>query len=232
MEERSIAYEKIKREITEDISEVRDRFLAEFNKEIDQFSIDMTDVLLDWQSLDTKIGSDAKLAHVSALVYSAITLQILSMKLLISGQIIAAGNIMRQVLETIATALLCSSAALGVLEKYFRGKYSTQKSVEHLIKHASKLGLKKDALKILKSSQIFYHGYSHPTLITIATHISFDKEGALYVGSSFDEGKVGQYRKEIEGRLSLSKVFSNFVLAVTSNLGQIESHNTPLDPIS
>jgi hypothetical protein len=153
------------------------------------------------------------------------------MKLFISGQIIAAGNLMRQVLETIATALLCSSATLGVLEKYSRGKYSTQKSVEHLIKHSSKLGLKKDALKVLKSSQIFYHGYSHPTLITIATHISFDTEGVLYVGSSFDEGKVEQYRKEIEGRLSLAKVFSNFVLAVASNLGQIEGPNEPLEPI-
>jgi hypothetical protein len=42
MEDRSIAYNKIRREITEDISEVRDRFLAEFNKEIDQFVIVMT----------------------------------------------------------------------------------------------------------------------------------------------------------------------------------------------
>jgi len=126
---------------------------------------------------------------------------------------------MRQVLESIATALLCSSSTLGVLEKYVKGKYSTQKSVEHLIKHSSKLGLNKEAIKDLKKSQIFYHGYSHPTLRTLAIHISFDTEGALYVGSSFDEGKVDQYRKEAEGRLSLAKTFPNFVVAVSHNLG-------------
>ena len=92
MEDREIAYGKIRREITEDISEVRERFVTEFNQEIDQFSDLMTDAFLEWQSLDHKIGSAPQLAHLSALVYSAITLHILSMKLLVSGQIIAAGG--------------------------------------------------------------------------------------------------------------------------------------------
>jgi len=46
MENRTAAYNKIKREITEDISEVRQRYLTVFDKEIDQFAVFMTDAFL------------------------------------------------------------------------------------------------------------------------------------------------------------------------------------------
>jgi hypothetical protein len=218
MEDRTVACEKIRIEITQDIADVRDRFVEKFKEETEAFVLDIADAYLEWRSLDAEIGTDERLAYVSALVYSAITLHILSMKLLLSGHVVAAGNVMRQVIESIAMALLCSTPSLGVLDRYIKGKYSTNKSVDQSIKHAKAMGVTREALKDLQKAQIFYHQYSHPSPFTIASHISFDTEGALYVGCSFDEGKVEQYQKEVDGRLSLAKIFRNFVQCVATNV--------------
>jgi hypothetical protein len=218
IKDRTVACEKIRTEITQDIADVRDCYVIEFKDEIEEFVQHMADAFLEWRCLDTEIGTNERLCHVSALVYSAITLHILSMKLLLSGHIVAAGNLMRQVIESIAMGLLCSTPSLGVLDRYIKGKYSTNKSVDQIIKHAKALGVKRESLKDLQKAQIFYHQYSHPSLFTVASHICFKTEGALYVGCSFDEGKVEQYRKEVNGRLSLAKVFSNFVQGVVNNV--------------
>jgi hypothetical protein len=218
MEDRTVACEKIRIEITQDIADVRDRFVEKFKEETEAFVLDIADAYLEWRSLDAEIGTDERLAYVSALVYSAITLHILSMKLLLSGHVVAAGNVMRQVIESIAMALLCSTPSLGVLDRYIKGKYSTNKSVDQSIKHAKAMGVTREALKDLQKAQIFYHQYSHPSPFTIASLISFDTEGALYVGCSFDEGKVEQYQKEVDGRLSLAKIFRNFVQCVATNV--------------
>ncbi len=218
MEDRMAALDEIRTEITTDIADVRDRFLKEFPGEIEEFVEHMADAFLNWRKLDAKIGTDVRLAHVSALVYSAVTLHILSMKLLMSGHIVAAGNLMRQVVESMATGLLCSATSLGILDKYIKGKYSTNKSIDQVIKYADKVGAKREALKQLQKTQVFYHKYSHPSLFTVASHICFDTEGALYVGCSFDEGKVVQYRKEVKGRLGLAKVFPNFVQGIANNM--------------
>jgi hypothetical protein len=55
--------------------------------------------------------------------------------------------------------------------------------------------------------------------MTIASYVSFQELG-LYVGASFDEGKVEAYRKEVEGRVSLASTFHNFVEGVKINLSQ------------
>ena len=218
MEDRFAVIDKIRKEVCQDDAEVRDRFLAEFTQEVDEFVQIMADAFLGWRTLDGNIGHNEKIGNVSAFVYSAITQHILSMKLFLSGHIVAAGNLMRQVVESMAMALLCSSASLGVLEKFIRGHFSTQKAIDMVIKHYKKLGLKKEGLEDIKRAQIFYHSYSHPSRFTLASHISFETAGALYVGSSFDEGKIEQYRKEVGGRLGLAKVFCNFIEAVSHNL--------------
>jgi hypothetical protein len=219
MEDRETVIEKILKEVSQDDAEVRDRYLGEFRHEIDEFVEVMAETFLRWYTLDDAIGPDERLGHVSEFAYSAITLHILSMKLFLSGHLVAAGNLIRQVVESMAMALLCSSASLGVLDKFIRGHFSTQKAIVQVIKHAKKLGLKKDGLKHIQKAQTFYHGYSHPSRFTLASHMSFESDGALYVGCSFDEGKIDQYRKEIAGRVGLTKVFPSFIEAVCHNIG-------------
>ncbi len=56
--------------------------------------------------------------------------------------------------------------------------------------------------------------------MTLAIGMSFSQKGGLYVGASFDEGKVEAYKKETNGRVGLAKVFPNFVDGVTGNVAK------------
>ena len=210
---------KIIAEITSDEPDVRSSYLKRYPEQVEDFATGMANAVLAWRDLDTGSEKEEGRAYVSALVYCAITLHIQSMRLFLSGHPIAAGNLSRQVVEAIALALLCSSKQLTVLQRFKEDKYSPNDAVRDLLRHYEKLGLRKDGLEVLKGAQEFFHKFSHPTKMTIAAITSFSVEG-LYVGASFDDGKVAEYDKEVSGRVSLAGVFANFVEAVKVNVAQ------------
>lgn len=61
--------------------------------------------------------------------------------------------------------------------------------------------------------------YSHITLLTLANLISFS-ENKTRVGASFDEDKINAYRKEINIRINLAKLFPNIIESVISNINK------------
>jgi len=219
MEDYKSVQEKIRTEVTGDSREVFESFLEHFGDEVDQFIGSMSTAFMNWQALDSGVKGDEKKAFVSASVYSATTLQILSMRLFLLGYEVASGSLQRQVFEAIALAFLFSGKSIGVLEKFMADKYQTMNAMQDVIKHAAQLHLNEDALDAIKKGRKFYHNYSHPTQMTTATYVSFQDQG-LYVGASFDEGKIDAYRKEIAGRVSLASTFDNFVEGVKYNLSE------------
>jgi hypothetical protein len=214
------ARETILKELISNDQEVRAEFMKLFDADAKVFAGAMAQAFIGWRALDSEVKGDERLAHVSALVYTAITLHTLSLKLLLSGQTVAAGNLFRQVIESIALALLCSGKNLDVLSRFMKDKYSSTNAVRDVLRNAENLSLKGDALKALKNSQDFYHKYSHITKMTIAVGMSFEQLGGLYVGSSFDKGKIDAYVKEVDGRTSLANVFPNFVAGVAANVAK------------
>jgi hypothetical protein len=213
------AREKIFAEITAEDPEVRKNFLKHFNSEAKEFSEIMARVVQLWLKEHSAAQGDEKRTKVFALVFMAIHLHIGSMKLLLSGNMVAAGNLFRQTLETIALALLCSGKDLDFLDQFDNDRYSTNRAIHHALQFADRLGLKEDGVKALKDGQKFYHKYSHITKLTIGSAESFSGEG-IYVGASFDEGKMGFYAKEMASRLSLAKVLDSFVEAVKANVAK------------
>ena len=220
MESTEKVKEVIFKEIIFDNSEVRNKYHELFRNDVEAFSESMAQAYIKWKEFDDEIKGEEHQALVSAIVYSAISLNISSLNLLLSGHTVASGNLLRQVCESIALALLCSGKSLDVLDRFIEDKYSTTVAVRDVIRHSETLSLHSDALEVLKNSQKFYHKYSHFTKMTIAIGMSFSQKGALYVGSSFDEGKVDIYKKEVFGRVSLANVFSNFVEGVSSNVSE------------
>ncbi len=219
MESHAQARETIYKELISDDSEVRAEYRKLFGEDIKAFADAMSYAVIAWRELDAGVKGDEKRGYVSALVYAAFTLHIISFKLFLSGHIVAAGNVFRQVVETIALALLCAGKDLGVLAQFMEDKYSTNDAVRDVLRQGKNLGLKDDGLQALKSSQEFYHKYSHITRLTLANMISFSEDGT-YVGAAFDKGKVDAYRKEVDGRIGLAKVFANFVEAVKANVAK------------
>lgn len=210
---------KIIVEVTSDEPDVRNSYLDRYGQQVEEFGIGMANAIIAWRDLDAGSEKEEGRAYVSAMVYCAITLHIQSMRLFLSGHPIAAGNLSRQVVEAIALSLLCSSKQLPVLQDFIKDKYSPNNAVRDLLRHCEKLGLRKDGVMVLKDAQDFFHKFSHPTKMTIAAITSFSVEG-LYVGASFDDGKVAEYDKEVSGRVSLAGVFSNFVEAVNTNVAK------------
>lgn len=217
METLSEAHDKILKEILSDDSEVRAEFLKNFKEDATKFSCAMARAVLAWHELDAKASEKKNLEWVSALVFTSLNLHIQSMKLLLSGHLVAAGNLSRQVVEALALALLCSGKELNVLERFLKDEYSTSKAVRDLLRHWEKLSLLKEGVTALEDAQKFYDKYSHPTKLTIAAVISFPEKN-IYVGSSFDPGKLDAYGKEVSARVSLAEAFENFVEAVKANV--------------
>lgn len=209
----------ILKELISEDTEVRAEFLKRFQKEVDKFADEMAHAVVNWGTLDAQVKQNEKVAYISAFTFTAINVHILSMKLFISGQAIAAGNLFRQALESIAMAFLYSGKDVGVIERFVKGEYSTSDSIRDVIRHANRLGLNKGALDDLRKAQEFYHKYSHPSYLTIAAVTSLS-EKAPYVGAAFDEAKIESYTKEINIRVGLAKVFSNFVDGVKANISK------------
>jgi len=205
-------------EITADDPAVRGEYLAKFEAQAREFSDGMADAVTRWRALDAGSEKNEKHAYVSALTYSAITLHIQSMKLFLSGQPVASGNLLRQVIEAIALALICSGK-LDVLDRFIEDKYSPNNAVRDACRHYEKLGILKDSVTTLRDAQQFYHRYSHPTKMTIASVTSLSGEG-YYVGASFDDAKVAAYEKEVNNRVNLAQVFPSFIEAVKSNVAK------------
>ena len=150
------ARKKILKELASGDAEVRADYLNHFESDIETFSEAMAHAVVSWQSLHAQVKDNEDLGHVSAWVITAITLHILSMKLFVSGQIVAAGNLFRQVVETIALALLCS-AKRDVLDRVINGKYSTNNAVKDLLRQAKHIGIDKEAVMVLQEAQHYYN---------------------------------------------------------------------------
>jgi hypothetical protein len=214
------AQAEIFRVITSDEFEVRGEYLKHFEGAVKGFVVSMARAFMKWRDFANDVKGDERRAYVSALVYVAITLHVLSMKDFLAGQPVAAGNLSRQVLECIALALLCSGKELDVLKRFMEDKYSSNNAIRDVCRHHKKLSLKGDALQVMRSSHDFYHNYSHVTKMTIAEAVSFSQKGGLYVGASFDDDKLDAYKKEVNLRVSLADAFPNFVDGVSVNVSK------------
>jgi hypothetical protein len=219
------ARQMILAEVTGDDNAVRAAYLKHFDQSAQQFAAAMAESVMRWQSFVETVENNERGRRVAALIMTAITLHVISMKLMISGCTVAGGNLMRQVLEAIALALLCSDHALDVLDRFIDGKYSTNKAVQTVIKHATRLGLVKEGAIQLDRAQEFYHQYSHVSILTIAAGLRLDDQQPV-VGAFFDDSKLDSYKKEVEGRVSLAEVFANFVDAVAVNVAKWPLANT------
>jgi ABC-type transport system involved in cytochrome bd biosynthesis fused ATPase/permease subunit len=172
--------QKITTDITTEDAHTRSQYLNHFSQQVSEFSQAMSRAFLEWRELHGQLGGDQKKRNVSALVYCAVGLHISSMKLFLSGHTIPAGNLQRQVIETIALACLCSAKELDVLDRFIQDKYSTQHAIRDALRHVNLLRLNVEAVEVLERWQSLYHKYSHPSQLMIAHHMSISEGNILF----------------------------------------------------
>lgn len=190
-----------------------------FGAQIDEFATHMAVTLCRWHELYEALpDNDERQGMVVGIAFTTINLNAQSFKLFISGYTVAAGALFRQTLEGVALALLCSTKELPVLDRFMADKYSTNDAIHHLNKNAKAAGVNSESLKTLNVAYRFFHRFSHPSKLTIASSANFSEDAAPNLGAFFDPAKKAEYKKDIRGRISFTSVLPNALDGIARNL--------------
>ena len=220
--------DEIVKEIFHDNLEVINEFSKHFSKEILDFAEAFSVAYKKYLELNhlLKNTENKQKAYVGGITYLLLDNLLTSVKLFIMGFEIPSGNLMRQVIESVALATLCSLEDKITIrinknktkDIHFYTSFISHKSeaksfnaLRYLEFNYQKLGINEAAIEALKKSRTFYHHYSHPGELSMAATISFENPGKSFIGGSFDKGKMPQYKKELEHRINFCKILPNII---------------------
>ncbi len=220
--------EEIVRELFNDNSGIINEFSKYFSKEILEFAELFSVAYKKYLELDRLlIGTEnIQKAYTEGFAYLIYDNLLTSVKLFILGYQTPSGNLMRQAIESVALAILCSSKdeieiktrqnkikRINFFEKFIKNKSEAKshKAIEYLELNFNKLSVKKDAIDILKKSRSFFHNYSHPSQLSLSTTISFATPGKMFIGGCFDIGKMEEYKKELHHRINFCRILPNII---------------------
>ena len=82
---------------------------------------------------------------------------------------------------------------------------------------ADKFGVDETAAREINKIRKFYDNYSHPSLLSLTSLYQFDETKQLFMGASFDNAKIPQYKKEINIRINLANLISNIIDGISIN---------------
>jgi len=215
--DKSVIKENISKELFENDTEVLNNFRSHFKAEIDEFINETVSAYGEWENWDSKINGDEQKAYVSAFIFNAINILTISTKLFIQGYIVPSGNLVRTAMESCAMAILCSNKSLSYFEKIKNNTFKANQSVNIVESNADSLGIARDNFREFKTHWSFYHNYSHASLLTISAQVSFSESSRLYFGSIFDKEKIGEYKKELRGRIHIIRNFENIIKGIEDN---------------
>ncbi len=201
----------IKKEVLQENTDIRDRFMKHFQDDVTTSIENIAKAYHKWEEFDSEVGEHEQKATVSALLFYVINAQINSLRLLLTGYLVASGNLMRHAIEALPVAILCSNGNHTYFQKFIHNKFSVNKALDRLSKNSTKFGVHRTAVEKFKRGRKFYDQYSHPTRLSVVSVISLTKKGELYVGPSFDEGKLDAYKKEFKTRSNFTE---NLVSAI------------------
>jgi len=230
--------DEIVKELFHDNSEVLNEFSGRFSKELLEFAELFSEAYKKYLELNHLIREteNKQKAYVSGLTYLLLDNLLTSVKLFIMGYEIPSGNLMRQVIESVALATLCSlknkirisTEKNKTKDIHFYTSFINHKSeaksflaLKHLEANYDSLGINEDAINALKKSRSFYHHYSHPGEFSLASTISFEKPGKLFIGGSFDNGKMEEYKKELVQRINFCKILPNIIAGLIYRVKQL-----------
>ncbi|WP_244139913.1 hypothetical protein [Burkholderia stabilis] len=234
--------EAVLREIFDEDLQVKDRFAAHLGAEL----LSLSEALAACFALLPAINEAAnraetmRTAFVAGFVFGVLDDVLTSTKLLVTGKLLASGNLMRQVLEGMAMALLCAHDAPLIIGKKNVGTKKAQNVVEQYWKaleadghyaqghHAIKqLDWNKSALHLtdaeiagFEEARKHYNRFSHAGKLSIAGRVDLEGVGVAYVGGHFDDAKLDGYRAELHSRIDLCRMLPGFMRRMLASIAR------------
>ena len=196
----------VQRMLAEDVPDIRKSFLGALSSELDGFVTMMAGALDFCEQFQKFVDGDESREKVYWLLFNAVQGHLSSMRIFLDGFLVPSCSLQRQVLESIAMALLVSKPELGIADQFSNGNYSSSKAIQDVIRNAGTLNINQSAMEVIKKKAKFYDQFSHPTLMTIASYSSFDNPDKRYIGGNFDQAKIKQYRTEVSSRVELAEL--------------------------
>jgi hypothetical protein len=220
--------ETVLKELFDEDKWVKDKFAEHLSEDLLELSKHLAAVFAVYPRLNEAANAAAteQAAFVAGFIFGVIDDILVSTKILLSGKMMPAGNVMRQAIEGIALALLCSSNELMIVlgqnkkpvpirywEHVKRGDrlVESHKAVAQLELNRTTLGVTEDSVARLKSAKKHYSQFSHPGLLGIASRASLGTEGQVYAGGHFDVEKLDGYKVEIRERIGLCSILPNLI---------------------
>lgn len=224
------------KEIFDNDSSVKDEFSENLSAEILKFSETWAACYQRYSQLEPLSAKDEQAGYVVLFVLGIIDDLLISMKLFVAGKTIASGNIMRQAIEGVAVAILCSSKEnisatkgkgkqkrtvhFNYWEKLKSGDQiaSPHLSIQYLDRHRALFGVNEGAMALLKNSKTFYNKYSHPGKASIAIRMVLGQQGSTFIGGGYDKDKLPAYKAEITERTGLCGIIPNLIDGLISRI--------------
>ncbi len=225
----------VRHELLDADQAVRDAFARELDPELDRLSTDLAAAFKAFPAVLEAAGETTRNGLVAAFAFGVIDDLVVATKLLLAGKGPAAGNTMRQAIEGVAMAVLCSTDTPLILHKAGKapprlGCYWQKLDQEdpctqghHALKqldwNAQALQVSPEAVKALRAAQKQYHQFSHCGPLTIGLRNMLTGPGMTWLGGQYDPAKLDWYRAEMRERIALARqlpmVFAHLLRTMT-----------------
>ncbi|VWD48187.1 hypothetical protein BCO18175_07404 [Burkholderia contaminans] len=201
---------------------VRDGFAQHLGAELDALAAGLAQGFEHLQPI-LDVGERLDLPRTNLMIAFALGViddLVVSAKLLLAGQLPASGNVMRQALEGLAMAILCSTDALLVIAQdkkkgavrasYWQkimaddSRVQGQHALRQLAWNAELLGLSPAGVAFLQRVQKIFHPFSHCGRFTLASRAAVQQPGRVHLGGHFDAAKLDGYRRHLEQHIGLA----------------------------
>lgn len=220
--------QEIVQEIFHGNKEILDEFARYHSVEILKFSEKYSIAFKKYLELNRLVDKEQnqQVAYVTAFTYLLLDNLLTSLKLFVMGYTIPSGNLIRQVVESIAFTCLC---ALKNDIKIYKNKKKYKKinfyklfiennseakshlALRYLKHNAKEININEESIDSLLSFKKLYNNYSHPSKLGLATTMSFISQGKTFIGGGYDEGKSKEYKKELQFRIEFCTVLPDII---------------------
>jgi len=217
--------ENIVKEVFDDDRWVKDEFSNRLATEILEFSKSLAPSFPLLLSLNKLAENSIQSSLVTGFIQGVLDDLVVSTKLLITGKLMASGNLMRQAIEGLCVAILCgANRPLAIQQEtlvYWKSiersdpSVMGHKAVRQVEKNRETLGVTEDAVSRLRRAKEHYDQFSHPGLLGIASRVTLGEVGTVFIGGTFDEEKLEAYRTELLERIGFCRLLPNVIQKLT-----------------
>ncbi|KWC91591.1 hypothetical protein [Burkholderia cepacia] len=214
----------VKHELLDSDQIVRDHYARDLDPEVDLLAEALATAFDGYPAILNAAARTQvpRTELVAGFAFGVIDDIVVSTKLLLAGKGPASGNTMRQAIEGVAMAVLCSTDTPLVLKKagkappciacYWQkldqGDPCTQghHALKQLDWNAQTLQVSGEAIQSLRAAQQHYHQFSHCGPVTLGLRHMLNGAAMTWLGGQFDPAKLDWYRTEMRERIALARV--------------------------